>query len=196
MGHWLARYRWLLFGGIVVLVLVALVLLQVRRPAPEPMRLSTAIPLPTQLGTPTPYTVRVYVSGAVRNPDVYTLLQDSIVKDAMEAAGGPTEDADLERINLAQPVGDGQQVHIPRKGEDSPPVQSPSGQLAPGGKVNINTADADLLESLPGIGPALAQRIVDHRQSHGPFERVEHVTEVSGIGEATFEAIQDLITTR
>ena len=196
MGQWLARNRWLLFGGIVVLVLVALVLLQVRRPAPQPLRLSTAIPLPTQIATPTPYTLRVYVSGAVRNPDVYTLLQDSIVKDAMEAAGGPTEDADLERINLALPVSDGQQVHVPRQGEDNPPVQPPSGQPAPGAKVNINTAGMDLLESLPGIGPALAQRIVDYRQSHGPFERIEDVTEVSGIGEAIFEAIQDLITTR
>jgi competence protein ComEA len=127
---------------------------------------------------------------------VYTLLQDSIVKDAMEAAGGPTEDADLERINLAFPVSDGQQVHVPRQGEDSPPAPPPSGQPAPGGKVNINTAGQDLLESLPGIGPALAQRIVDYRQTHGPFEHIEDVTEVSGIGDATFEAIRDLITTR
>ena len=196
MGQWQARYRWLLLFGIVVVVLVALVLLQVLRPAPQPMRLSTAMPLPTQVASPTPYTLRVYVSGAVHNPDVYTLLQDSIVKDAMEAAGGPTGDADLERINLALPVSDGQHVHVPRQGEDSPPVQPPSGQPAPGGKVNINTADPDLLESLPGIGPALAQRIVDYRQTHGPFERIEDITGVPGIGEATFEGMQDLITTR
>ena len=196
MGQWLERYRWLLFLGIVVLALGALGLLQVIRPAPQPMRLSTANPLPTQSLTPTPYTLRVYVSGAVHNPDVYTLLQDSIVKDAMEAAGGPTGDADLERINLALPVSDGQHVHVPRMGEEYPPVQPPSGQPATGGKVNINTADPDLLESLPGIGPALAQRIVDHRQTHGPFERIEDITEVSGIGDAIFESIQDLITTR
>lgn len=196
MGQWLERYRWLLFLGIVVLVLGALVLFQVLRPEPQPTRLSTAIPLPTQSLTPTPYAIRVYVSGAVHSPDVYTLLQDSIVKDAMEAAGGPTGDADLERINLALPVSDGQHVHVPRKGEDNPPVQPPSGQPAPGGKVNINTADPDLLESLPGIGPALAQRIVDHRQTHGLFERIEDITEVSGIGDAIFESIQDLITTR
>lgn len=196
MGQWVERYRWLLFLGIIVLVLGALVLFQVLRPAPQPMRLSTAIPLSTQSLTPTPYTLRVYVSGAVHNPDVYTLLQDSIVKDAMEAAGGPTDDADLERINLALPVSDGQHVHVPRKGEDTPSVQPPSGQPAIGGKVNINTADPDLLESLPGIGPALAQRIVDHRQTHGPFERIEDVTEVSGIGDAIFESIKDLITTR
>jgi competence protein ComEA len=196
VGQWLERYRWLLFLGSVVLVLGALVLFQVSRPAPQPLRLSTAIPLPTQSLTPTPYTLRVYVSGAVHSPDVYTLLQDSIVKDAMEAAGGPTDDADLERINLALPVNDGQHVHVPRKGEENPPVQSPSGQPASGSKVNINTADLALLESLPGVGPALAQRIVDHRQTHGPFERIEDITDVSGIGDAIFESIQDLITTR
>jgi competence protein ComEA len=194
--QWLTRYRWLLLLGIVVLVLVAVILIQVLRPSPQPMRLSTPIPLPVQESTPTPYTLRVYVSGAVHHPDVYTLLQDSIVKDAVLAAGWPTEEADLERINLALPVTDGQQVHVPRQGEDNPPVQPPSGQPATGGKVNINTADSAALESLPGIGPSLAQRIIDHRQAQGPFERIEDVMEVSGIGEATFEGIQDLITTR
>ena len=196
MGQWLTRYKWLVFLGIVALVLVALLLFQLRRPEPQPMRLSTAIPLPSQVTTPTPHVLRVYVSGAVHNPDVYTLPQDSIVKDAMEAAGGPTADADLERINLALPVSEGQQVHVPRKGEDNPPVQPPSGQPAPGGKVNINTASPAVLESLPGIGPALAQRIVEHREKSGPFERIEDVMQVSGIGEAIFEGIQDLIATR
>lgn len=196
MEQWLPRYKWLLFLGIVVLVLVAVILMQVLRPSSRPMILSTSTPQPAQVLTPTPYTLRVYVSGAVHQPDVYILPQDSIVKDAMEAAGGPTEEADLERINLALPVTDGQQVHVPRQGEDNPPVQPPSRQPAGGGKVNINTADSATLESLPGIGPALAQRIIDHRQTHGPFERVEDVMKVSGIGEATFEGIQDLITTR
>ena len=130
MEQWLERYKWLLLLGVVVLVLVAVILIQVLRPSPQPMRLSTSIPLATQESTPTPYTLRVYVSGAVHRPDVYTLSQDSIVKDAIEAAGGPTEEADLERINLALPVTDGQQVHVPRQGEDDPPVQPPSGQPA------------------------------------------------------------------
>ena len=196
MEQWPERYKWLLLSGVVVLVLVAVILIQVLRPSPQPMRLSTSIPLATQEATPTPYTLRVYVSGAVHHPDVYTLLQDSIVKDAIEAAGGPTEEADLERINLALPVTDGQQVHVPRQGEDDPPVQPPSGQSTTGDKVNINTADSAALESLPGIGPSLAQRIIDHRQTQGPFERIEDIMEVSGIGDATFEGIQDLITTR
>lgn len=196
MEQGLGRYRWLLFLAIVGLVLTAVILIQVRRPAPQPMILSTATPQPTQMATPTPYTVRVYVSGAVQHPDVYTLLQDSIVKDALEAAGGPTGEADLERINLALPVIDGQQVHVPRQGEDNPPVEPPSRLPAIGSKVNINTADLASLESLPGIGPSLAQRIIDYRQAHGSFERIEDIMEVSGIGESIFEGLQDLITVR
>ena len=196
MEQGLGRYRWILFLAIVGLVLTAVILIQARRPAPQPMILSTATPQPTQLATPTPYTVRVYVSGAVQHPDVYTLSQDSIVKDALEAAGGPTGEADLERINLALPVTDGQQVHVPRQGEDNPPVEPPSRLPAIGSKVNINTADLAALESLPGIGPSLAQRIIDYRQAHGSFERIEDIMEVSGIGEAIFEGLQDLITVR
>ena len=191
-----ARYRWLVFLGVVGLVLVAVLLVQVFQTSSQPIILSTATPPPTQEASPTPYTIRVYVSGAILHPDVYSLPQDSIVKDAIEAAGGATGEADLERINLALPVSDGQQVHVPRQGEDSSPVQPPSRQPAAGGKVNINTADAASLESLPGIGPALAQRIIAYREAHGPFERIEDVMEVSGIGTATFEGMQDLITTR
>ncbi len=196
MEQWQARYRWLLFLGIVGVSLTAIILIQVRRPSPEPMILSTSTPQPTPMATPTPYTLRVYVTGAVQHPDVYLLPQDSIVKDALVAAGGATEDADLERINLALPVTDGQQIHVPRIGEEGPTIQPPSRQPMVNLRVNINTADSAALESLPGIGPSLAQRIIDYRQSHGPFARIEDVMEVSGIGAATFEGIQDLITVR
>ncbi len=196
MEQFPARYRWLLFLGIAGLALTAVVLLQVCRPAPQPIILSTATPQPAQLPTPTPYMIRVYVTGAVQRSEVYTLPQDSIVKDALQAAGGPTEEADLERINLALPVVDGQHVHVPRLGEETSPIEPPSRLPSTVGKVNINTADLVTLESLPGIGPSLAQRIIDYRQSHGPFERIEGIMEVSGIGQATFEGIQDLIMTR
>jgi competence protein ComEA len=139
--------------------------------------------------------LRVYVSGAVQQPDVYPLPLDSIVKDAIMAAGGATGDADLDRINLALPVADGQHVYVPRLGEENSPVQPLSRQPASGGKVNINTADSAALDSLPGIGPALAQRIIDYRQEHGPFARLEDLMEVSGIGPGTFEKLRDLITT-
>jgi competence protein ComEA len=189
------RYRGILFFGLIVLALAAVVLFQVLRPSSQPIILSTSTPLPSPEATPTPRPLRVYVSGAVQHPDVYTLPSDSIVKDAMLAAGGPADDADLDRINLASSVADGQQIYVPRQGEGEVPVQPLSGQRSSDIRVNINTADAAALETLPGIGPTLAQRILDYRQAHGHFDRAEDIMEVSGIGEATFEKLSDHITT-
>jgi competence protein ComEA len=195
MKQWLERYRGILFFSLVVVVLAAVVVLQLLRPAAHPIILATATPPPSSETTPAARPLRVYVSGAVSRPDVYTLPPDSIIKDAMMAAGGPTEDADLDRINLASPVSDGQHVYVPRLGEVDLPVQPPSDQPAPGRKININTADLATLDTLPGIGPVIAQRILDHRQANGPFDRIEGVMDVPGIGEGTFEKIRDLITT-
>jgi len=196
MKGWLERYRGVLFFILFALVLAGVVLLQIRRPEPQPIILSTPTPLPPPEATATPRPLRVYVSGAVYRPDVYTLPPDSIVKDAVVMAGGPTGDADLDRINLALAVADGQHVYVPHLGEETLPVQPPSAQAASEGKVNINTADLTALERLPGIGPTIAQRILDYRQAHGPFTRIEGITDVSGIGSATFEKIRDLITTK
>jgi competence protein ComEA len=193
--HWLERYRTVIFVALIGLALTAVILFQSLRPSPRSIELSTATPLPSPEATVTPRPLRVYVSGAVRYPDVYTLSQDSIVKDAIMAAGGPADDADLNRINLAAPVADGQQVYVPGLGEENLPVQPPSRQSSSAGMVNINTADATILESLPGIGPTLAQRILDYRQAHGPFAKIQDIMEVSGIGPGIFEGIQDLITT-
>jgi competence protein ComEA len=137
----------------------------------------------------------VYISGAVQQPDVYLLPPDSIVKDALVAAGGPADDADLDRINLARSVTDGQHVYVPRVGEKDLPIEPSSDPSPSSDKVNINTAESAELETLPGIGPSLAQRICDYRQAHGPFAQIEEIMDVSGIGAATFEKIQDLIAT-
>jgi competence protein ComEA len=193
--QWLERYRAVLLLGLIALALLALILFYSLRPQPESIILSTSTPPPTPEATPTPRPLRVYVSGAVHQPDVYPLLPDSIVKDAILAAGGATDDADLDRINLALPVADGQHVYVPRLGEEDLPVQPSSNQRAGEYKVNINTADVAALDLLPGIGPALAQRIIDYRQEHGPFARLEDIMEVSGIGPGTFEKLRDLITT-
>jgi competence protein ComEA len=172
-----------------------MVLFVILRPSPAPIILTTSTPQPSPEPTSTPRPLRIYVSGAVHHPDVYSLLPDSIVKDAILAAGGATDEADLDRINLALPVMDGQHVYVPRFEEENPPVQPPSSQPVSGSRININTASAAALESLPGIGPAIAQRIIAHRQANGPFARIEDIQDVSGIGQATFEKIQDLITT-
>jgi competence protein ComEA len=192
--EWFDRYRSILFFGLVMAVLAAVLLFQALKPSPQPIMLSTSTPNPSPGATSTPRPLRVYVSGAVQEPDVYALPPESIAKDAVMAAGGPASDADLDRINLASPVADGQHVYVPRLGEETLPVQT-SDLPASGSKVNINTADAATLETLPGIGPTLAQRILDFRQASGPFERIEDVMEVSGIGPGIFDQIRDLIAT-
>jgi competence protein ComEA len=196
--EWLDKFRWVIFLAVVLIAGGGFLFIQMRSPEPPPLILSTATPVPTPEPTPTPRSPRVYVSGAVQHPDVYTLAPDSIVKDALLAAGGPSDEADLDRINLAQPVADGQQIYVPKIDEENPPVQVPSGQRSQpiiASTININTADMAALESLPGIGPALAQRILDYRQANGPFANPAEIMEVSGIGPATFEKLQDLITT-
>jgi competence protein ComEA len=167
------------------------------RQSSTPVIVSTPIPTSTPPYTPTPAPVRVYVSGAVRMPAVYELPPGSIVQDAVNAAGGPTSDADLDHINLALELCDQQQVYVPRRGETNPPPPVSGGESGGGGQeetlVNINTALAAELETLPGIGPALAGRIVAYREANGPFETIEQIQNVPGIGPATFEGLRDLI---
>lgn len=211
VNDWLEQYRGYILIVLVCLILVGGAFILVQRPTPEPIAIATpVVPTPTlhptAVPTPTPAPLRVYVSGAVRNPDVYLLPPQSIVKDALDAAGGATETADLNRVNLALELYDQQQVYIPRIGEASPaaplpdsapsPTEStPGGTSGSGGKVNLNTASLEELDSLPGIGPAIAQRIVEYREANGPFSSPEEIMNVKGIGEATFEKLQELIVT-
>lgn len=142
--------------------------------------------------------VVVHVAGAVERPGVVELDPGTRVDEAITAAGGATEKADLDALNLAAPVVDGQQVYVPEQGEAAPPSVvaggAASGGSSTGTLVDLNTADAAGLDTLPGIGPALAQRIIDWRTEHGPFASVESLTDVSGIGPATMEKLRDLVT--
>jgi len=163
-----------------------------------PITISTPLPTPTPPPTSTPHPLRVYVSGAVQNPAVYQLAPSSIVQDAVDAAGGPLRDADLTRLNLALELRDQQQVHVPREGEEAPPPAVSGGESGAvgttGDSININTATSGELETLPGIGEVTAQRIIDYREANGPFETIEDIQNVSGIGPKTFEGMKDLIT--
>lgn len=133
------------------------------------------------------FSIRVHVTGEVLAPDVYTLPLGSIVQDAVQAAGGPTPAGDIHRLNLAAYLVDGQKIHLPAKLTDQQDAAGPT-------LININTADAKTLESLPGIGPARAQKIIDYRRENGPFSSIEEITEVSTIGPQIFADIKDLIT--
>ena len=144
-------------------------------------------------------TVRVHVVGAVVDPGVHTLLEGGIVLDAILAAGGPSTEAAIESINLAETIWDGQQIRVPlqEEMEAGGTVSSvPAGVTHPGAPVNINVADAALLETLPGIGPATAAKIVDDRTRNGRFGSIDELRRVSGIGEKKVEAIRDLIVAR
>lgn len=154
----------------------------------------TAVPLPSVtplLPTATPGPIDIRVDGAVEQAGSYTLPPGSLADDAVRAAGGPTTDADLERINLAKELDAGDRVHVPRIDEILP-TPTPYG-LGADGKVDINLADAALLETLPGVGPAIAGRIIEYREMNGAFETIEEIQAVKGIGSATFEGIKDLI---
>ena len=173
----------------------AIVYFTMRAAAPgAPIVVSTPLPTPTPFPSSTPAPIRVHVSGAVRQPDVYELPPGSIVKDAIEVAGGPAADADLDGVNLAVELHDQQQVYVPRQGEAAPMAPAVGGGGAPAGPVNINTATAAELETLSGVGPKTAEAIVEYREANGPFESIEGIMNVPGIGEGTFEKIRDEIT--
>lgn len=158
----------------------------------------------------------VYVTGAVRNPGVYEIAPQSRVYEALNAAGGFSSDADQEAVNLAAMLADGFHIKFPRKGEtvqSQPPARAaqtvlsaprtvqPSQTAAPSprasavsGKININTASLDELDTLTGIGPKTGQAIINYRESNGPFRRVEDLMNVKGIGPKKFDSIKDAIT--
>lgn len=160
---------------------------------PHPPSQPIAVITPDPTPTPSPY--RVYVSGAVNDPAVYRLAPGCLIADAIAAAGGAAPGAALHHINLAQEVFDQQQVYVPYLSELE--ATAPSGgsdTTAAVQVIDINTATTAQLETLPYIGSATAQRIVAYRETVGPFETIEEITEVPGIGPATFEEIRGLIT--
>ena len=131
--------------------------------------------------------ITVHVSGAVARPGLVSLPPDSRVADAVVAAGGAIPGAALTGLNLAAPLANGQQLIVPT-------VEAGGAVVVAGdGGVHINTADVSALQTLPGVGPVLAQRIVDHRMEFGPFTVIEDLLEVPGIGEAKLAALRDAV---
>lgn len=146
----------------------------------------------------------VYVCGAVVTPGVYELPAGSRICDALEAAGGFTEEADINRINLAGTLADGMMIFFPEEGEEMPEgydittgqtstAQTTVGEKTDSGLVNINTAGVEELCTLPGIGESKAKAIVGYREEHGPFADKDEIMNVSGIGAGLYKNIEDLI---
>jgi competence protein ComEA len=217
--------RRLLFGA-VALACIGVVGWRLLAPPPPPaeMRLPFAQPSATGNGESDPSSdvggdagaaatdstavaseVVVHVAGAVVSPGVQRLPPGSRVIDALDAAGGALPDADLPRINLAAPLVDGQQVYVPKPGEQPPLAAgvgvpggaggpTGAGSSVPGALVDLNTATAEQLETLPGVGPATAAAIIAHRDQNGPFTAVDQLLDVRGIGEAKLEQLRDLVS--
>lgn len=184
-------------AGVAMVGIVIGALWWLSRQAPPPVE--SMLPLveavaPSSSTTAAPSPVVVHVAGAVAAPGVHRLPPGSRVIDAVEASGGLLPDADAAAVNLAAPLEDGVQVYVPRVGEE-PPVAPAGGAAADAaaGPIDLNTADASLLETLPGVGPATAAAIIDHRTRHGPFASVDALLEVRGIGEAKLAALRDLV---
>lgn len=158
-------------------------------------------PVSDQADEPPAPDVTVHVVGEVESPGIVSLPGGSRVVDALQDAGGETSDADLTGINLARELVDGEQVVVPRPGETPVAAAPPAGGAGSSGgpassdaQVNLNTADLTTLETLPGVGPVLAQRIMDWREEHGSFVAVEELGEVSGIGDKTYEQLAPKVT--
>lgn len=154
----------------------------------------TPSPSATPGPPPTPDTLHVYVTGAVNNPlQVHELPVGSSIQDAINAAGGFAPDADIATLNLARDLQDNEHIHVPRIGEPGAVPGEPSPAT---GKLNVNTATAEELDTLPGVGPSTAGAIIAYREQHGPFQSVDDLLNVRGIGPAKLDAIRDLITTQ
>jgi competence protein ComEA len=189
--EWLERHRSTLAAALVVLVAVAaFAVLQVpRRPA---------LQVTTPAASPGPALIKVHVVGAVVSPGVYQLTADARVEDALGAAGGPDAAADVSALNLAAPLKDGQQLSIPQTGTAAPDPGPPSLYAPPAlpAKIDLNSASLADLDTLPGVGPVTAQKLLDYRTKQGRFTAVEELKDAKLVNAPTYERIKDLVEVR
>lgn len=194
-------------AAVVASVVVGVAVL--RGPAPPPPELSLPVAggpgdpsssTTTSTAAPEPVEVVVHAAGAVARPGVYRLATGARVADLLDAAGGPAGGADLDRLNLAAPLRDGDRVFVPLAGEDVPSVvagggatSAGEGDAAPVELIDLNTATLAELDTLPGVGPATAQAILEERDRRGGFSAVEDLLDVRGIGEAKLAGLRDLV---
>ena len=193
MSDWIERYRGYIVVFLAALIVTGGAILALRRPESPPLTIAEPTPVPASSA---PATIKVYVTGAVQKPGVYTLHSGDRVEDALNAAGGATAEADLTRLNLAARVSDGQQLYVVQKGETPPALPATAGSSGQPGKININTASLAELDTLPGIGQVTAQKIIDYRTKNGPFKSIQELKDQKLVPSSTYDKIKDLITTQ
>ncbi|MDE0215268.1 MAG: helix-hairpin-helix domain-containing protein [bacterium] len=200
--HLITPARLLIAGaGLAAAIAVAAYLTMGASGVPRPeavIPLATPLPAPS-VPTAEPTPILVHAAGAVHAPGVYLFREQARVLDLVEAAGGLTPDADYDRVNLAEALVDGQRVYFPRFGQTEIPAPlNGSGSVggaatARSAPLNLNAATAEQLESLPGVGPAIAAAIIEHRQRIGGFSSVDGLLAVSGIGPSKLDKLRDLV---
>jgi competence protein ComEA len=179
---------WWWFGAFIIVGVLlggGILLLVTRPPRGEPV---------TLLPAPTPAPITVFVSGSVSQAGLYVLPYGSRVNDAIQSAGGFSQEADAGAINLAEILQDGEQVKVPALIPTTVGGYVTRSLNGLNQKVDINNAPLEVLDTLPEIGPITAQSIIDYRTANGPFTSIEELLEVNGIGQATFDKIKDLVT--
>ncbi|MFP5327714.1 MAG: helix-hairpin-helix domain-containing protein [Acidimicrobiia bacterium] len=181
--------------GASVVVGACVVLVAARGAPPQPELL---LPRATPSSEAAPTELYVHAAGALARPGLYRVEAGSRVANLLDAAGGPTPDADVDRLNLASRLDDGQRVYVPRVGEAAPPdgeagAADPAAAGEESGPLDLNAATQAQLEELPGVGPSTAKAIIEYRKQNGRFRAVEELLEVRGIGPAKFSEIEPLV---
>jgi len=191
MANLLQDRRRLLILGVIAIAALALGERALSRSShatvPPPLHVARATT------SPTPTVAYVDVVGAVRRPGLYRVRTGERVADAVARAGGPTRKADLELINLAALVADGEQVVVPRRGAAGAVAAGAGGSAPTNGPVHLNSATLEQLDALPGVGPVTAQKIVTYRTEHGAFRSVDELDAVPGIGPARLSDLRPLV---
>lgn len=138
--------------------------------------------------------ITIHITGEVNNPGIVILDEGARIVDALEAAGGETQNADINKLNLAYVLDDGEKLYIPGKNEEEKEyITRGNGNQTETAKVNINTAQIEELSTLPGIGEATANKIIEYRKENGKFEKIEDIKNVAGIGDSKFQNIKEML---
>ncbi|WFA03789.1 helix-hairpin-helix domain-containing protein [Bacillus sp. HSf4] len=209
MLNWLKQYKWFAAGGLALVVIIAAAV--VTKGGDDLSSAHSSVPdealqspektasLPEDKKNEEKEEIVIDLKGAVKQPGVYEMKAGDRVHHLLKKAGGTVKKADQKQVNLAAILRDGMVVYIPFQGEEASAHSESGSYLAEGEEentININTASAKELEDIPGVGPSKAEAIVTYREENGPFQTIEDITNVSGIGEKSFEKIKSSISVK